>query len=299
MFMKEELNKNFKERNNILQTGSNNLNVENWKVYHPNGYHMFTCGEKKANWYIDRDLAKIIGSNKIQFLFEPKGNGFENNEIFGRSVREIKCVVNGNNENLQRHHIVPYCYRQYFPEEYKSKQHHDIVLMNHDVHSTYEQEAHRYKDELAKKYNIKTIKEFNTEYTFQLRKLGTWNAILISSIHSLFKSYGKLPRSILLEKLKYISNEIDIPYETMLTYNYIQMYKLFLELKKIHMKEVYEYKKENRYLYDHGYHLTQKLDTEDKLRDFIVLWRKHFINKMQPKYMPNGWSIKFRIKANI
>ena len=82
-----ELSKS-RERNNILKLGSKNLNAENWEVYHPDGTHMFTCGEKKATWYLERDLAKRTADGRIQLTFEPKGNGFETNEIFGKSVRE-------------------------------------------------------------------------------------------------------------------------------------------------------------------------------------------------------------------
>ena len=103
------------KENNILQSGSNNLNTENWKVYHPNGKHMFNCGEKKTRWYLERNLAVDIGNKKIKLTFIPRGNGFEDNEEFGRGIREARCVVTGIEENLQRHHIVPYCYRTYFP----------------------------------------------------------------------------------------------------------------------------------------------------------------------------------------
>ena len=101
-------------RNNILKVGSKNLNAENWEVYHPDGTHMFTCGEKKATWYLDRDLAKRMADGKIILTFKPKGNGFEADEVFGKSIRESICVVTGVDEDLQRHHIVPYCYRIYF-----------------------------------------------------------------------------------------------------------------------------------------------------------------------------------------
>ena len=119
------------EKNNILQIGSKNLSSENWKVYHPSGRHMFTCGEKKAFWYLERNLAKLIdGERSIELTFIPKGNGFEDDEEFGRSIRIVRCVVTGVSNSLQRHHIVPYCYRTYFPEQYKSKNHHDVVLLN-------------------------------------------------------------------------------------------------------------------------------------------------------------------------
>ena len=102
-----EINNN-KTRSNILKIGGKNLNTENWEVYHPNGTHMFTCGEKKATWYLDRNLAKKTAEGKIMLTFEPKGTGFESDEVFGKTIRETICVVTGNPEGLQRHHIVPY-----------------------------------------------------------------------------------------------------------------------------------------------------------------------------------------------
>jgi len=290
---------NNKEQNNILIVGSKNLNTENWKVYHPSGRHMFTCGEKKAQWYLERNLAKLIGKKKIRLSFIPKGNGFEDNEKFGRSARERKCVVSGLTDGLQRHHIVPYCYRTYFPEEFKSKNHHDVVLINHEIHSYYEQLANNYKNTIARIFDVKTIGEFNVEYTGKLREIGKKSSILMNTIHSLFKCYGKIPHKIKLEKLRFISKQTNIPYNVIERFSYIQLYKMYLILKEQYNFKTEEFKIENRYIYDHGYHVAQKLNTEGKIEEFIKLWRNHFIDTMKPKYMPNGWSINFRIKTKI
>jgi exonuclease 3'-5' domain-containing protein 2 len=287
------------EKNNILHVGSKNLNLENWKVYHPSGRHMFTCGEKKAQWYLERDLAKLIGKKKIRFTFIPKGNGFEDNEEFGRSIRIARCVVTGRENGLQRHHIVPYCYRTFFPEAFKSKNHHDVVLINHEIHSIYERKANEYKNVIAKIYNVKTIGELNVEYTMKLRETGKYNSILLNAIHSIFKSYKKIPENVKLEKLRFISKETNIPYNIIESLNYIQLYKLYLLLRKHYINEINTFKRENRTLYDHGYHVAQKLDTEEKIEEFVKLWRNHFIDTMHPLYMPNGWSVDFRIKTKI
>jgi hypothetical protein len=290
---------NGKEKNNILKVGSKNLNSENWKVYHPSGRHMFTCGEKKAQWYLERNLAVIYGKKKIKLTFIPKGNGFEDDEEFGRGVRIARCVVTGLENGLQRHHIVPYCYRTYFPEEYKSKNHHDVVLINHEVHSEYEQLANLYKDDIAEAFGVKTINEFNVEYTQRLREIGKKSSILLNAIHSLFKCYGRIPDEVKLEKLHFISDETGIPYNVIYGLNYVQMYKLYLLLKEQHIVETEAFKVENRQQYDHGYHVVQKLNNEEKIEDFVKLWRNHFIDTMQPKYMPTGWSVDFRIKTKI
>jgi exonuclease 3'-5' domain-containing protein 2 len=284
---------------NILRLGSKNLNAENWEVYHPDGTHMFTCGEKKATWYLDRDLAKRTADGKIMLTFKPKGNGFETNEVFGKSVRKAICVVTGVDGGLQRHHIVPYCYRTYFPEKYKSKNHHDVVLINHETHNEYERLASQYKNVIAKMFDVKTITEFNMEYTLKLREIGRDNAILLNNIHSIFKTYGRISHELKLEKLQAISDSTGIPFKTICNYNYIQLYKMYLLLKEQHVKEQYEFKQLHRMEYDHGYHVVQKLNTEEKIENFVKLWRKHFIDTMQPQFMPNGWSINFRIKTNI
>lgn len=291
-------NKN-KARTNILKLGSKNLNAENWEVYHPDGTHMFTCGEKKATWYLERDLAIRTADGKIMLTFEPKGTGFETNEIFGKSVRETICVVTGVDNDLQRHHIVPYCYRTYFPEQYKSKNHHDVVLINHEKHSEYEQEATKYKDIIARIYGVKTINELNIEYTEKLREIGKDYAILLNSIHSLFKTHNKVSIKVKLEKLRQISKLTDIPFEVICNYNYIQLYKMYLILRDDYVKKQNDFKQNYRILYDHGYHVVQKLDTEEKMTEFVKLWRTHFIETMKPEFMPNGWSIDFRVKTNI
>ena len=248
------------EKNNILQIGSKNLSTENWKVYHPNGRHMFTCGEKKAFWYLERNLAEITNDERaIKLTFEPKGNGFEDNEIFGRSIRIVQCVVTGISDGLQRHHIVPYCYRTYFPEQYKSKNHHDVVLLNFEIHSDYEQKANVFKDEVARMYNVKTIGELNAEYTAKLRELGKPNAIILNTIHSLFKTYGRLTQETILEKLQYLANNTCIPFETLKGYNYIQLYKLYLLLRKQHIDELYHFKIDYRKQFDHGYQVSVQI----------------------------------------
>lgn len=291
---------NGKERNNILKVGSKNLNSENWKVFHPNGRHMFTCGEKKAFWYLERNLAKLADNERaIELTFVPKGNGFEDNEEFGRSSRIVRCVVTGITDDLQRHHIVPYCYRTYFPKQYKSKNHHDVVLLNFEIHSEYEQKANEFKDEIAKIYGVKTISELNSEYTTKLHELGKPKVIILNTIHSLFKTYGRLSQEAILEKIQYLADNTNIPFELLVKFNYVQFYKLYLYLKDEHINTIRDFKQNSRELFDHGYHVAQKLDTEDKIEEFVKLWRTHFIETMQPKFMPYGWSIDFRIKTKI
>lgn len=286
-------------RNNILKMGGKNLDVENWIVYHPDGTHMFTCGKKKAKWYLDRDLAIQVDDNEIQLTFQPKGHGFSDNEEFGKSFREAKCVVTGIKEDLQRHHIVPYCYRSYFSEEYKSKNHHDVVLINHDVHAEYEVEATKYKDKLADIYGIKKINDYNKAYVKLINQENSDKLIIMNKVSAIINGYNKIPMDIIKKNIHDVSNYLNINYEILIKCNYIQLLKLYRILKEQYEYQLQIFKQKHKKYYDHGYHLVRKLNTEDKLKDFIILWRKHFIETTNPQHMPDGWSIDFRIKTNL
>lgn len=282
---------------NTLVRGSKNLSLENWKVFNVEGRHMFTCGEKKSEWYLERGLAKVTGKNEITFTFTPNGHGFEDNEDFGRSIREARCVVCGETESLQKHHIVPYCYRTHFPEEYKSKNHHDVVLINHNRHSEYELIANQFKDEIAKIYGIKTIQELNYDYVTAIREIGKEYSIIINNLHSLFFQYKRQSEDEVIEKLTIISNLTNIPLALLKTFTYVKLYKLMSHVIELRTEMVSNFKINNRKFYDHGYHLFQKLDTQEKIENFITLWRIHFIENAKPKFMPDGWSINFRKKT--
>jgi hypothetical protein len=108
----------------------NNYLYSNIAVLHPSGYLMCYVSRKKATWYLERKLAEVVSENplKLQLLFKPRGNG-NVDDPYGLMVKENRCVVCGIQYNLTKHHIIPYCYRQYFPKEYKEYQSHDVVLL--------------------------------------------------------------------------------------------------------------------------------------------------------------------------
>jgi len=284
-----------------LKKGSKNLNNENWKVYHMDGHHMFTCGENKAMWYLNRNLAIKLEeeANSIKLIFKPKGYGFKNTEIFGLAGREIRCVVSGERENLQRHHIIPYCYRTHFPKEYKTKNHHDVVLVTYKIHEQYEHYATIYKDNMAEIYNVPNLNELNLKYTKLLCEYTNDKIKMLSKFHSIFKNHNQIPQNILKIIIFEISKFSNIPFCKLIKMNYIQLYKLYLLMKERYNDDFEEFKEKNRLTYDHGYHVVSKLNTHEKLEEFVKMWRIHFVETMKPKYMPIGWSVDFRVKVKI
>jgi len=281
---------------NTLKLGSKNLNKENWKVYSPNGTHMFTCGEDKASWYLERNLAEIVHEKGIKFLFEPNGYGFSQDEEFGLTDRIIQWVVTGDTDKLQRHHIVPYCYRSHLPLEFKSRNHHDIVLMRRDKHSDYEVVAMEFKNEMAEMFDVKTLSEYDTLYNKELLNFSRDRVKTVSKLSGFFYNNKKISNEQKLENLEFVSNYTGIDFETLRNFNYFQLYKFFDFVRDKYRNEIEKYKEDIRLEYDHGYQVVSKLKSDEDIENFIKMWRKHFIDVMNPQYMPTGWSIDFRCK---
>jgi hypothetical protein len=127
----------------------------NCQVLNPNGDLMFRCLEKRAKWYLNRNLATTLNEDPliIKLNFQPKGNG-ERTEYL-KDLRENKCIVCGetNLELLTKHHIIPYEYRKHFPYELKSHSSQYIVVLCADCHEKYENNyAKILKKELYQKY---------------------------------------------------------------------------------------------------------------------------------------------------
>lgn len=277
----------------VLKFGSRKLNKENWNVFHPNGTHMYTCGENKVKWYMSRFLAHICGDKSIMFNFIPNGDWTKDAAEFYRSIRIPQCVVTGMNYDLQRHHIVPYCYRSYLPTRYKSRSHHDVVLINDKQHMAYERKATEFKKYISEYYNIPTIGELNKLYIAEMKQNATEFSGIVKEISILLKLGSNLDNDNKIRRIKHLSEITNIDYDVMIEFNYIQFLKLLLLVKKDHLKRSNSFKRLNKYKYDHGYHVMQKLDSEEKIDEFIKMWRNHFIDTMNPQFMPTGWSVDF------
>jgi hypothetical protein len=280
----------------VLTENSNKNRNRNCKVYHPDGKLMFVNSEKKAKWYIEKTGAIILKEEdgrikEIQLTFEPKGTGFEEDDSFGLSIQEFKCVVTGSSENLTRHHIIPYSYRKHMPIEYKSRNHHDVVLMTDFEHDKYERIVNKLKDDLHKRYNIPSVNEGNNMnlnksicVKYMSRILGYIKAV----------SYANLPES----KRKSMSNIILNYYN--LKFNKDR--KRITENLKCQLVEyLQEHIKDTRHNTTIDTHkmLVDKLISIGELDSFVIMWRQHFIDIVKPKYMPIGWKVDYKVKTDL
>lgn len=231
----------------------------NCKIFSPDNRLLCFCDQSRINWYLNNNLADIIPDQEylsIRLKFEPVGNGSAS-DLFGVTPKENKCVVCGEEEIsiLTRHHIVPVIYMKYFPIKIKTRNHHEVLALCKDCHGSYEIIAEEIKTKLAEPYKQET------DYMF---------VRAVKNAKALKKHGNKIPEDKkikLLSIIKYHFGKDDITQEDI------------LELSKVHRADANSY---------HGKEVVENLTD---IVEFIKMWRKHFVDTMQPKFLPKGWNI--------
>lgn len=241
----------------------------NFQVLSPDNILMFRCDKKKINWYLKRNLAEYVDEFTIRLNFKPNGLGNHNKE-FGLSKMKNHCVVCNTQSYLTRHHVVPFCYRKYFPLELKSHNFHDVLLMCVYCHDSYERKADELKRNISEKYDAPINGEM-----IKNNDLVKYSKI---STTLLYKDLSSIPKS----RVRILKNEIK---------NYFGIKRLTSK----RLKSISEIKS-SFITKTHGEIVVNKIDD---LQNFIEMWRKHFVDNTDAKYLPENWSVKTKIKINV
>jgi hypothetical protein len=271
---------------NVLKIGSRRLGRENWRFYHPDGDLMFINNEHKANWYLKRKLVKIIGDKEVQFLVEPRVKRRPDDDFLITPIERI-CVVCGADDELQKHHVIPTLYRQFMPDGYKSNNHHDVVIVCTKHHEFYERTfSNFFRDELALQYGVPTVDELINSKTLIYRT----HKLIINKATSLMKFNSNMD----LDKIMKLSNEI--LNGTSVLKNHNDRFLTETELKKViryHRKALKGLADElDDYIgIKHAKKIVDKCIADGNLYEFVVNWRRNFVENMNPKFMPVGWNL--------
>lgn len=244
----------------------------NYRFYHSDGQTlMFIGSEKLANWYKRKNLVQEIDGSprSLQFLFEPKGFG-NHERKYGLGEMPNMCVSCGTEDRLTKHHVVPYCYRKHLPDNMKSRNHHDVVLMCRDCHSEYENHAGRLKKALDPGVSPERLSDYKA--LIHKRKirhcaLSIVNAMKSNRTDAKFwnTANGQLAKLEEMHGGKLTWDQIEA---------YAEMYVPEINLDLEHPQRVFS-------------------AWQGTLYDFCVMWRSHFIEVVQPRYMPEGWSVDY------
>jgi hypothetical protein len=221
----------------------------------PEGRLMCYIGSKRANWYVQRNLAVYNNDKEIQLLFHPNGLGHYFDKARNIPVQNI-CVVCGCSkiEFLSKHHSVPECFRKHFPEKWKSYRSHEILFLCIKCHQTYEVEAQKIKYKMIADYGGE---ELLKEYT-RIR----------GYIKTLLKYGNELPDD------KKLNLQIDI-----------MIYYSLDDINDDILKKCLQEPKNNPY----------KLCAQNVTNhyEFNRFWKQHFVEMMKPKHLPAYWSAEY------
>jgi hypothetical protein len=239
----------------------------NYQVLSPDNILMFRCDEKKARWYLSRNLAISIDQTTIRLLFKPQGLG-NHDKQFGLTEMKNHCVCCGIKEFLTRHHVVPHEYRRYFPLEIKSHNFHDVLSVCVTCHSNYERKADELKKKISHQYRS---------------PIGG----IISERKRILK-FSKLASTLL-------SKDLGIP-ESRKVQIKKQLKKAFY-LKKLTKEKLIQISglKSTLLKKTHGEIVISKCKS---LQEFVEMWRRHFVETNNPKYLPEDWSVKTKLNLN-
>lgn len=238
---------------------------ENYQVLHPDGKLMFRTSKRRAEWYLTKNLAKLVEDkgpdSVLQLTFTPKGPGCADDPYYQQKMKN-RCVVCGVTEKLTRHHIVPSRYRKLFPDELKFNSSYDVQPLCTECHHTAEDYYFELTTALAEEYGspIDATIKFNRE---------------------LAKIRGAASSLVRYEHLIPVEKQIDM-YE--MVERYLGRMCTQEDLQELSNSEIYDFTG----FTTHSEALMKKLKEED-LQDFVFRWRKFFLDKMQPKYMPDHW----------
>ena len=254
------------KENRVLNIKSKNTIYESFSMLHPDGTLMCHCNEKKAHWYVNRQLAHWIDNKTFQLNFEPNGHGKSDNPYYTQSL-ENKCVVCGSEHNLNKHHVVPYVFRRRFPVNYKQSNHHDILATCINCHENYETFATEYKKELAHACGVSINMPTNEEQRFNIRVLKAKKLLVKVENQGLKDRSGKL---ILIpeDKLK--------------------------SLKELSSQDLKDIDKSLGSMWADA--IMEKVLSENTLYEFVCKWREHFIQYANPQYLPQHWSTKTKLE---
>ncbi len=263
-----------------MSTGLNKTDKKytNIKVHHPDGTLMFRCSQRRLNFYLGKNLVDKIGENSYKLNFIPKGYG-KHDTLYEVSEKTTHCVVCGAKENLSKHHVVPYCFKKFFPDEFKRHNSYDVLFTCIDCHHKYELAANKFK---AKLFDGTDLSGYNE---CQRNNLG-----MNFFAKSLLKYKDRMPA----EKVSLFEQKLSSFYS-------VEISCLTDEfLSNIIEKNNNKYHKANKKITENRNILAIKKfsEKEDLTRedyiDFIVAWRRHFVEHAKPKHLSPYWEVENR-----
>nr|XP_053631172.1 LOW QUALITY PROTEIN: exonuclease 3'-5' domain-containing protein 2-like [Cherax quadricarinatus] len=250
----------------------------NCQLRAPDDQPLCTCDPKKAQWYIERGLGVKISENPlvVRLNFEPAGRPQveKDDGKFYLLERHNICVVCGKGESYIRKNVVPHEYRKHFPDILKDHQSHDVVLLCLECHRLSNLHDNALRHILAKEFNAPIGTERDVKVV-----IDSARKIVRNAAGALLRSYDGIPKNRIEELESIVKNYFNID---TITTKYLEDaanmdVKIWNENYQAHGLKVYE--------------VYEKLG----LVKLEQRWRQHFLDTMNPQFMPDCWSLTHNI----
>ena len=249
---------------------------ENCFLLGPDGQVLATVNRTKASWYIHKGLGEMTCEDPltVKLFFEPSGRPMPDADYY-TTIKENVCVVCEGTESFVRKMIIPHDYRRYFPMDLKDQMSHDVLLMCLSCHHFAQQWDEQLRQRLAKQYNAPlgmADQCLNKDHA-QISKVR-------SAAKALHFSGAKIPavrRAELMSLLqKHCGDGVEVTGEKI------------AELAEMKVKN-------ENYGGLHRKRVVEAFVAENRLAEFIRLWRQHFLDNMKPKHLPPMWSVEHNL----
>lgn len=174
------------------------------------------------------------------------------------------CYVCGADDHFTKHHVVPYSYTKHFPKtpEMQLRLYFLCAVLCPKCHTTYEWHIENNATEFRKQISEKYFPFSKEEFT----RLWRISALGISYFR-LLKKYDIVHAKELRQKIRDLLDGDDFEECFALSLSY------------------------HRHNSDYFKLIVQNVDN---LNEFIELWKNHFIQVMQPKYLPADFDLGFK-----
>ena len=274
------------------------------KMLAPDGQQLCFCDFKKMTWYLERNLAELISKDPPVFklIFEPNARGCVDENMkssnFYIESRTNCCVICGNTKNYLRFHVIPILYRSCFPENLKSHKSHDVVLLCLECHERARKVYEKKKEEISKRYgvplNVMSDEKNNYLKLKQFQKkckifIKNKKKSLPENAKDKLKNNIREMYNFLLNNSEFFNNFVEkngIKCEKNedINGNFLELFSEQFKIDEINIPEG----KKNL----HGKLVIEKVKD---LKEFIMEWRKFFIDSFEPKFLPKEWSVEHEI----
>lgn len=243
----------------------------------PDGQLLCTCDTKKARWYIAKGIGDQVSEDPliVRLKFEPSGRPEGKAGEYYLTVKPNICVVCGVGEAYLRKNVVPHEYRKYFPAVMKDHQSHDVLLMCVRCHQVSNLHDSRLRQQLADECGAPISSSSSSK---------VWENSDMKRVRSAGRAIqaNRKRQSIPSERLQELTAVLKTHF---CTDDVID--EMVDEAADIDCLEVNgEYIPHSRAVVQH--HMT----TEGlSLIQLEYRWRKHFIDNMKPRFLPDLWSV--------